>query len=208
MMKISIMIIDDHEIFRNGLRNLINNTAWGTCCGEASSIETALDLIKKNKPQILLLDLYINGRRSFEDIPKLRKSSPSTKIVMLTVSEDEEDVYEATQQGVEGYILKDTPFSKLEAYLIDINNGSIIMSESLASVLFKEVMKINMIKPLSNRENEVLSLVAKGYSNKDIANTLCISVYTVKNHISNLMKKMNVKNRSQLALSFLKYNAR
>ena len=156
----------------------------------------------------MLLDLYINGRRSFEDIPKLRESSPSTKIVMLTVSEDEEDVYEATQQGVEGYILKDTPFSKLEAYLIDINNGSIIMSESLASVLFKEVMKINMIKPLSNRENEVLSLVAKGYSNKDIANTLCISVYTVKNHISNLMKKMNVKNRSQLALSFLKYNAR
>ncbi|HHT46246.1 MAG TPA: response regulator transcription factor [Firmicutes bacterium] len=207
-MKVPIMIIDDHEIFRNGLRNLINNTSWATCCGEASSIETSLDLIKKNKPQILLLDLYINGRRSFEDIPKLRKSSPSTKIVMLTVSEDEEDVYEATQQGVEGYILKDTPFSKLEAYLIDINNGSIIMSESLASVLFKEVMKINMIKPLSNRENEVLSLVAKGYSNKDIANTLCISVYTVKNHISNLMKKMNVKNRSQLALSFLKYNAR
>jgi len=208
MMKISIMIIDDHEIFRNGLRNLINNTSWGTCCGEASSIETALDLIKKNKPHILLLDLYINGRRSFEDIPKLRESSPSTKIVMLTVSEDEEDVYEATQQGVEGYILKDTPFSKLEAYLIDISNGSIIMSESLASVLFREVMKINMTKPLSNRENEVLSLVAKGYSNTDIADQLCISVYTVKNHISNLMKKMNVKNRSQLALSFLKYNVR
>lgn len=208
MMKISIMIIDDHEIFRNGLRNLINSTSWGTCCGEASSIETALDLIKKNKPHILLLDLYINGRRSFEDIPKLRESSPSTKIVMLTVSEDEEDVYEATQQGVEGYILKDTPFSKLEAYLIDISNGSIIMSESQASVLFREVMKINMTKPLSNRENEVLSLVAKGYSNTDIADQLCISVYTVKNHISNLMKKMNVKNRSQLALSFLKYNVR
>ena len=82
------------------------------------------------------------------------------------------------------------------------------MSESLASVLFREVMKINMTKPLSNRENEVLSLVAKGYSNTDIADQLCISVYTVKNHISNLMKKMNVKNRSQLALSFLKYNVR
>jgi len=203
-MKVPIMIIDDHEIFRNGLKHLINSTSWGTCCGEASSIETALDLIKKTKPSILLLDLYIGGRRSFEEIPRLRKISPSTKIVILTVSEDEEDVYEATRQGVEGYILKNTSFSQLEAYLMDINRGSIIMSESLASILFKEVIKNNIIKPLSDREYEVLSLVAGGCSNRDIAEKLCISVYTVKNHISNIMKKMNVKNRNQLAISFLK----
>lgn len=208
-MKISVMIIDDHEIFRNGIKNLINSTSWGVCCGEASNIdETALALIKKTRPDILLLDLYIDGgRRSFEDIAKLRKISPSTKIVILTVSEDEEDVYEATRQNVEGYILKNTPFQKLETYLIDIYNGEIRISESLASTLFKEVIKQNIIKPLSCRESEVLFLVAEGYSNKDIAEKLCISVYTVKNHVSNLMKKMNVKNRNQLAVSFLKKNA-
>jgi RNA polymerase sigma factor (sigma-70 family) len=80
------------------------------------------------------------------------------------------------------------------------------MSETLASILFKKVIKQNIIKPLSDRENEVLSLVAKGYSNKEIAQELCISVNTVKNHISNIMKKMNVKNRNQLIISFLKRN--
>jgi len=78
------------------------------------------------------------------------------------------------------------------------------MSETLASILFKKVIKQNIIKPLSDRENEVLSLVTKGYSNKEIAQELCISVNTVKNHISNIMKKMNVKNRNQLIISFLK----
>jgi len=208
-MKVSIMIIDDHEIFRNGLKNLINSTSWGVCCGEASNIETGIDLIKKTKPNILLLDLYMdNGRRSFEDITKLREISPLTKIVILTVSEDEEDVYEATQQSVEGYLLKNTPFYKLETYLVDIHNGKIRISESLASSLFKEVSKQNIIKPLSDRESEVLFLVAEGCSNKDIAEKLCISVYTVKNHISNMMKKMNVKNRNQLAVNFFKKNSR
>jgi len=154
----------------------------------------------------LLLDLYIGGRRSFEEIPKLKEISPSTKIVILTASEDEEDVYEATRQGVMGYILKNASFSQLETYLININNGRVIMSETLASILFKKVIKQNIIKPLSDRENEVLSLVAEGYSNKEIAQELCISVNTVKNHISNIMKKMNVKNRNQLIISFLKRN--
>ncbi len=150
--------------------------------------------------------MYIGGRRSFEEIPKLKEISPSTKIVILTASEDEEDVYEATRQGVMGYILKNASFSQLETYLININNGRVIMSETLASILFKKVIKQNIIKPLSDRENEVLSLVAEGYSNKEIAQELCISVNTVKNHISNIMKKMNVKNRNQLIISFLKRN--
>lgn len=203
-MKATVMIIDEHEIFRNGLKHLINSTSWATCCGEASNIETALNLIKDTKPNILLLDLYIGGHRSFEEIPKLREISPSTKIVILTASKDEEDVYEATRQGVMGYILKNASFSQLETYLININNGRVIMSETLASILFKKVIKQNIIKPLSDRENEVLSLVTKGYSNKEIAQELCISVNTVKNHISNIMKKMNVKNRNQLIISFLK----
>jgi len=152
----------------------------------------------------LLLDLYIGGRSSFEEIPKIREISPSTKIVILTASEDEEDVYEATRQGVMGYILKNASFNQLETYLININNGQVIMSETLASILFKKVIKQNAIKPLSDRENKVLSLVAEGYSNNEIARELCISVNTVKNHISSIMKKMNVKNRNQLIISFLK----
>ncbi len=203
-MKVPIMIVDDHEIFRNGLKHLINSTTWATCCAEAGNMKKALELMKKNKPKIVLLDLYIDGHRSFEEISRLRKISPETKIVILTVSDDEEDVYEATQQGVEGYILKNTSFSQLENYLFQINNGRIIMSESLASTLFKEVIKNKNTKPLSEREKEVLALVIRGYSNKDIAEKLCISVYTVKNHISHIMKKMNAKNRHQLTISFLK----
>lgn len=207
-MKVSVMIIDDHEIFRSGIKNLINTTPWGICSGEASNIDKkALALIKKTKPDILLLDLYLEGgHRSYESIKSVRENSPLTKIVILTVSEDEEDIYEATHQNVEGYILKSTPFSKMERYLIDINNGNIRISESLASTLFKEVTKHNLTKPLSDRENEVLQLVADGYSNKEIAQNLCISVYTVKNHVSSLLRKMNVKSRNQLAISFLKKN--
>ncbi len=208
-MKIAVMVIDDHEIFRRGIINLINSTSWGVCCAEAGNIDKdSLALIKKTKPDILLLDLYMEGgRRTFADIRRLREQSPLTKIVILTVSEDEEDIYEATRQNVEGYILKNTPFHKLERHLNDIYKGNVRISESLASILFKEVAKQNIIAPLSSRENEVLSLIAEGYSNKEIAQKLCISVYTVKNHVSNLLKKMNVRNRNQLAISFLRKNA-
>ncbi|HHU76573.1 MAG TPA: response regulator transcription factor [Firmicutes bacterium] len=207
-MKISVMIVDDHEIFRSGIKNLINTTSWGVCNEEAGKIDKeALAVIRKTKPDILLLDLYLEGgHRSFENIKSVRENSPLTKIVILTVSEDEEDIYEATHQNVEGYILKSTPFGKMEKYLVDIFNGNIRISESLASTLFKEVTKHNITKPLSDRENEVLQLVADGYSNKQIAQNLCISVYTVKNHVSSLLRKMNAKNRHQLAISFLKKN--
>ena len=207
-MSISVMIVDDHDIFRSGLKNLINSTSWGMCGAEASNIENALDLFKKTKPDILLLDLYFKqGHRSFADIARFRELSPHTKIVILTVSEDEEDIYEATQQNVDGYILKSTPFVKLESSLQDIHNGKIIMSESLASILFTKITKHNSGKPLSSRENEVLLLVGEGCSNKEIADRLFISVNTVKNHINNIMKKMNVKNRYQLATFILKKSA-
>jgi DNA-binding NarL/FixJ family response regulator len=145
-----------------------------------------------------------HGYRSFVDIAKLRKLSPHTKIVVFTVSEDEEDVYEAAQQGVDGYILKSTPFVKLESYLLGINSGKKIISESLASKLFTIVSRNIANKPLSQRESEILILIGEGCSNQEIAERLHITVNTVKTHLNKIMKKMNVKSRYQLALHHLK----
>ena len=198
-MKLTIMIIDDHEIFRKGIIQLINQTNWGRVVAEAENLHSGLKLIRETKPDVLLLDLYIDRDvKSFEAVAKIKSLSPLTKVILLTVSEDEKDIYEASQYKVDGYLLKSTSFTKLEAYIQDIWKGNIIISDSLGSSLFKELQTKYSTKNLSLREREVLSLVKQGLTNKDIALRLCISEYTVKIHVSNILGKMGARKRSQL----------
>ena len=198
-MALRVMVIDDHEIFRKGIIQLLNQTQWGQVVAEAETIPKGLKLIDSVQPDVLLLDLYVDRNvKSFEFINKIKCLSPKTKVILLTISEDEKDVFEASQHKVDGYLLKSTNFSQLEACIQDIWKGETIISESLGSTLFKELQIKSTTQNLSSREREVLALVKQGKTNKTIASELFISEYTVKIHVSNILKKMNVRKRNEL----------
>jgi len=199
MSKLRIMIIDDHELFRKGLIQLINQTIWGQVVADAGNISDGLVMMGDVLPDILLLDLYLGrNTRSFDYISKLKDISPNTKIVLLTVSEDEKDILGASEYQIDGYLLKSTPFSELELYLQEIWRGKVIISDSLGSSLFRELQQKHIAQNLSSREREVLQLIRQGKTNKDIAATLFISENTVKIHVSNILDKMCVRRRSEL----------
>jgi two-component system nitrate/nitrite response regulator NarP len=198
-MTISVMVIDDHDIFRRGIIQLLNQTSWARVVGQADSVDSSLRNFESTKPEILLLDLYLgHGIKTFEMIPEYKRLSPETKVVLLTVSEDDSDIFEAAQYEVAGYILKNTPFSILEEYLQNIYAGEILISDSLGSSLFKELKTKHTAVALSTRERDVLQLLRKGYPNKLIARELYISENTVKIHVSNIMRKLNVHRRSEI----------
>jgi two-component system nitrate/nitrite response regulator NarP len=198
-MTISVMVIDDHDIFRRGIIQLLNQTNWACVVGQADSVDSSLRNFESTKPEILLLDLYLgHGIKTFEMIPEYKRLSPETKVVLLTVSEDDSDIFEAAQYEVDGYILKNTPFSILEEYLQNIYAGEILISDSLGSSLFKELKTKHTAIALSTRERDVLQLLRKGYPNKLIARELYISENTVKIHVSNIMRKLNVHRRSEI----------
>jgi len=198
-MKLGIIVIDDHEIFRRGLIQLLNQTEWSMVLADADNLVDGIELIKKLQPNILLLDLYINyDKKSFEAIPKIKALSPDTTVILLTVSRNEKDIFEASQYKIDGYLLKSMPFSKLEESIQDIWKGNILISDSLGSTLFKELRNRYNMQNLSSREREIASLIKQGMSNKDIASTLFISENTVKIHVSNILKKIGVRKRTAI----------
>jgi len=199
MSKLRIMMIDDHELFRKGLLQLINQTEWGQVVADTGRIADGIQAIQAAQPDILLLDLYLDrSTTSFDYIAQLKDLSPQTKIVLLTVSEDEKDILTASEHQIDGYLLKSTPFSELELYLQEIWRGKVIISDSLGSSLFKELQQKHVAQNLSTREREVLALIRQRKTNKDIAAALFISENTVKIHVSNILDKMGVHRRSEL----------
>ncbi len=198
MMKLKIIIVDDHEIFRKGISRLLNQTSWATVCADAGDLTLGLNLVADFQPDILLLDLYLGNDLSVGLIPKIKLASPRTKIVVLTISEDVEDIRKTAEYAVDGYLLKSTPFLEFENHLKNVVNGQICISDSLASLLFKDLVDVGKKKPLTPREQDVLALLGEGLSNKEIADRLHISLYTVKNHVGSIIKKLNISNRYQV----------
>jgi len=198
-MKLSIVLIDDHDIFRRGLIQLINQTEWGEVLADSDNLTAGIELIKNIRPNILLLDLYINrNTKSFDSLHEIHALSPSTKVILLTVSEYEKDIIEASQYNIDGYLLKSMPFPRLESDIKKIWEGNVLLSDSLGSVLFKELQSKNSLQNLSLREREVLELIKQGKSNKHIASVLFISENTVKIHVSNILKKIGVHKRTSI----------
>jgi two-component system, NarL family, nitrate/nitrite response regulator NarP len=198
-MKLSIVLIDDHDIFRRGLIQLINQTEWGEVLADSDNLTAGIELIKNIRPNILLLDLYINrNTKSFDSLHEIHALSPSTKVILLTVSEYEKDIIEASQYNIDGYLLKSMPFPRLESDIKKIWEGNVLLSDSLGSILFKELQSKNSLQNLSLREREVLELIKQGKSNKYIASVLFISENTVKIHVSNILKKIGVHKRTSI----------
>lgn len=204
-----VMLVDDHLLFLQGLQYLLE-TYGVEVIGKARNGEEALVKAKINKPDIILLDIRMPECSGLEVLKQIKKEMPDTKVIMLTTSENDEDLFTAMKYGASGYLLKNTDGKKLIQYLEDINNGEIPLSPGLAAKLFQEFKrsyeassqiehKDNALKSeLTDRQLKVLELVARGETYKEIGDFLGLSERTVKYHISKIMEQLHFCNKTQL----------
>lgn len=207
---IKIMLVDDHNLIREGIRQLLEfNDDMRVIC-ESSNGQECLEMLQNVQIDILLLDINMPGMNGIETLAEIRRRKIPTKVLMLTVHNEVEYLVRATDIGVEGYILKDAGFDELKTAIYSIMNGENYIQPklipSLNNYLVHKDMEVDKIKSLTRREMDVLKLMAVGGFNKDIAAKLNISERTVKNHISNIFKKIEVTDRTQAAVFAIKNN--
>lgn len=208
--RIRIIIADDHRLFTDGLRLILEHDELMDVIGAAKSGREAISMVTELKPDILLLDIGMQKLDGFNTLPMIRKKSPDTKALILTASCVEEDMLEALKEGAKGYLTKNAGRSSLIKAIKAVCAGEMWLDRKLMSRFFeKEICrKLNgkdelcttLKKVLSAREQEVIRHLAKGRSNKEIAEALFISEKTVKTHLSNIFKKLNVTCRLQAIL--------
>jgi DNA-binding NarL/FixJ family response regulator len=200
---INILIADDHALIRQGLKKLIEMEKDMKVIAEVSNGEEAYRITREIMPDIILMDINMPGFNGIKAAKMLKKENSNTKIIFLTIYDDREYLIEAFKIGVEGYVLKDADSDELIKAIRIVKNGGIYIQPSLLNVV-KNVEKNDLRKDLTKRELEILSLIAKGYTNKDIAENLYLSEKTVKNHVYNIFKKLDVKDRTQAAIYLIK----
>ncbi|MHB1420701.1 MAG: response regulator [Bacillota bacterium] len=208
MSKRRVLLVDDHPLFRKGLAELLNAQDEFTVVGEAGDGNEALSKARELLPHLILMDLSLPSCNGMEALKKIKKELPDLIVIILTVSEDDQDVIEALRNGAEGYLLKSMNFEGFSRCLKGVFDGELAMPRALANKVIKEVFHFNekgakvldiaLADKLSRREIEVLQLVARGLSNKEIGNRMVISESTVKNHLHNILGKLNLNNRVQL----------
>jgi DNA-binding NarL/FixJ family response regulator len=198
---INVAIVEDEENVREGLAALINGSEGFRCVLTYPNAEKGLQEILKNTPHVVLMDLNLPGMSGIECIRKLKARMPELPIMVLTVYEDDEKIFESLRAGASGYLLKKTPPAKLLEAIQDLQNGGSPMSSCIAR---KVVQTFQAMGPsakeaenLSKREHEILEYLAKGYRYKEIADALFISIETVRTHLRNIYEKLHVRSRSE-----------
>jgi len=203
---IRVLVVDDHALFRRGLEMVLGQEKDIEVVGEAGDGAEAVELASALLPDIVLMDVRMPRRSGIEACTAIKDVVPSAKIVMLTISDDEADLYDAIKAGASGYLLKEISIDEVAAAIRSVDGGQSLISPSMASKLLTEFA--TMIKKgderqqvpaprLTDRELEVLKLVAKGLNNRDIAKELFISENTVKNHIRNILEKLQLHSRME-----------
>jgi two-component system, NarL family, response regulator LiaR len=199
-MSIRVLIADDHEVVRKGLKMFLGMDEGIEIIGEAATGKQALQLAHELSPDVILMDLMMPEMDGITAIGHVRRELPDIEIVAVTSILENNSVISAVRAGAIGYMLKDSSSDELIGAIKAAANGQVRLSPKAAALLMKEVRAPENPEPLSNRENEVLILVARGKSNKEIALELYIGEKTVKTHVSNILSKLNVSSRTQAAL--------
>ncbi len=200
---ISVFLVDDHPVVRQGLRTFLETQDGIDVVGEAGSAEEALPVIEETLPDVVLMDLVLGGMDGIEATRRVRETSPSAKVIVLTSFVDDEKVFPAIKAGAAGYLLKDVEPSELAAGIRAVHAGEALVHPSVAAKLMQDVASSGTRAPGSNltdREHEVLRLIARGMANKEIASELVIAEKTVKTHVSNILAKLHLADRTQAAL--------
>ncbi len=202
---ITVLIVDDHEVVRNGIRGYLDTLPEYDVVGEADSGEQAVDLVKQLVPDVVLMDLMLPGMDGVEATRIVKSISPRTQVVVLTSYHDDSLIFPALKAGAISYILKDMKMNKLAEAITKAHNGEVILHPKVASRVLQNIRKDcnadNIIyTELTERELDVLKLIASGYSNSKIAEELVISENTVKGHVSNILSKLHLADRTQAAV--------
>ena len=199
-----IVIAEDHTILRQGLRALLSSDPDFEIVGEAEDGRVAVRLVETLSPDLLLMDLSMPRMTGMEAITEIKKRSPATKIVVLTVHKGEEYILSALKAGADGYVLKDAGHDELVTALKNVLAGKRYLSPDISEKVIggylegKRSLKAAPWDTLTQREREILKLIAEGYKNKEIAEHLFISLKTVEKHRSNLMRKLDLHNTAAL----------
>jgi two-component system, NarL family, response regulator LiaR len=199
-MTINVLLVDDHAVVRQGLRMFLSLDAELNIVGEAANGEEGVALARQLKPDVVLMDLLMPGMDGIAATAVLRREQPKTEVIALTSVLEDRLVVDAIRAGAIGYLLKDTNADELCQAIKAAAAGQVQLSPQAAARLMREVRIPDSPETLTNRETEVLRLVARGQSNKEIAATLSITEKTVKTHVSNILDKLDVASRTQAAL--------
>ena len=205
--ELRVLVVDDHDLFRTGLRNLLEEQGVNVV-GEAENGETAIRLASELAPDVVIMDLNMPGFGGVETTRRLSSLAPLSRVVVLTISADDDDVMNAVMAGACGYLLKDSSIQELIAGIRAASEGESLISPQIAAKVLqrlraqsKDADAAETIRAeLSDRELQVLKLIANGKDNAQIARELFISPKTVKNHISNILMKLQIENRIQAAV--------
>jgi DNA-binding NarL/FixJ family response regulator len=191
---ITVVIIEDDETIRNGYTYLINANKNYKVLNAYPSVEDALTNLAEDKPQVILLDIELPGIKGIDAIPKIKNILPKTHIIMLTVYDSEETVFDALTKGASGYLTKSNNTEKIIDAIQEVVDGGAPMSTNIAKIVIRSFHK-NQNSPLTKRETEILEQVANGKSRSKIAKQMFIDLETVKSHIKNIYVKLNVHSR-------------
>lgn len=207
-----VLLADDQTLFRKAISALLGSTPNFEVVGEAEDGIQAVEKAKELKPDLILMDVRMPRCNGIEATRQIKAELPNTKIVILTVSDEEEDLFEAIKSGAQGYLLKNLRPDALFEYLEGVIRGEVALTPAVATKVLNEFLRLTRHPPspvsvsemLTAREKELLQLVARGASNKEIANSLNITEGTVKNHLHHVLEKLHLRNRAQAAASALK----
>ncbi|WP_420846504.1 response regulator [Nocardioides solisilvae] len=208
---VRVIVADDQELFRRGLTMLLTQEPDIEVVAEAGDGVAATELAASMAPDVVLLDVRMPRRSGIEACKAIKEDNPSAKVIMLTVSDEEADLYEAVKSGAAGYLLKDSSIEEVAQGIRVVADGQSLISPSMAVKLideFKQMSKpernqVNGLR-LTERELEVLRLVAKGLNNREIAKQLFISENTVKNHVRNMLEKLQLHSRMEAVMYAVK----
>ncbi len=199
--KIKILFADDHAIVRDGLRSLFKSDPQFIIVGEASDGAEAVKLVSKHKPNVAVLDISMPNVNGIEATTIIKQNNPETKVLILTIHDNEEYIQELILAGADGYVLKNAEKKEIFDGVRAVANGSTFFSEGVSKVLIEGLVRRTRNKvpfqipnenKLTKRETEVLRLIAEGLTSKEIADRLSLSVTTVNSHRTNIMKKLNI----------------
>lgn len=205
-MPIKIAIVEDNEEIREGLSVLVDGSPGFTCAAAYPDAEQALQYLPDDPPDVVLMDIRLPQMNGIECVQRLRERLPELQIMMLTMFEDDELVFNSLKAGATGYILKKTPPAELLDAIRNLHNGGSPMSSQIARKVVQAFQQISQshkdTECLTEREAEILAHLARGYHDKEIAGELFVSVETVRTHIRNIYKKLHVHTRTEAARKF------
>lgn len=204
-----ILIVDDHAVVRTGLRTLLESRAGMEVVGEAGSAAEAVERARATRPDLVLMDVRLPDESGVEACRRIRAAIPQTKVLMLTSYSDDEAVFSSVMAGASGYLLKQIDVDKLYQAISRVEKGESLLDSEMTRTVMERVKAVcegapgREIDALTSREKEILSLIAEGMTNREIAERVYLSEKTVRNYVSSILQKLGVAHRTQAAIYYL-----